>query len=78
MLQKFNRLTVYSTENISTNYSIEIAYEESEISLWNVPVKIKLVTNWKVSISPRCLNKLAKILKISTKITSKHTVNMNN
>ena len=69
---KFNRLTVYSTENISTNYSIEIAYEESEISLWNVPVKIKLVTNWKVSISPRCLNKLAKILKISTKITSKH------
>ena len=37
-----------------------------------VPVKIKLVTNWKVSISQRCLNKLAKILKISTKITSKH------
>lgn len=69
---KFNRITVYSTENISTNYSIEIAYDESEISLWNVPVKIKIVTNWKVSISPRSLNKLAKILKIPTKITSKH------
>lgn len=69
---KFNRITVYSTENISTNYSIEIAYEESEINLWGVPIKIKLITNWKVSISPRCLNKLAKILEIPTKITSKH------
>ena len=69
---KFNRITVYSTKNISTNYPIEIAYEEAEINLWNVPVKIKLVTNWKVSIPPRCLNRLAKILKISIKISSKH------
>ena len=55
---KFNRITVYSKQNISTNYSIQIAYADAEINLWGAKSKIKVVTNWKVSIDPSCLNKL--------------------
>lgn len=69
---KFNRITVYTKENISTRYSIQIAYENAEINLWGVKNKVKVVTNWKVSIDPKCLNLLSKILYKSTKISSKY------
>lgn len=66
---KFNRITVYTRQNISTNYSIQIAYADAEIWLWGVRSKIKVVTNWKVSIDPSCLNKLGKILKMEIKLS---------
>ena len=69
---KFNRITVYTKQNISTNYSIQIAYADAEINLWGVKSNIKVVTNWKVSIAPSCLNKLSKILKINMKISKNH------
>ena len=34
--------------------------------------KIKLITNWKVSIDPACLNKLAKILCQDVKISANY------
>ena len=67
---KFNRLTAYTKENISTNYSIQIGYDEALINLWGNDAHIKVVTNWKVSIDPTCLNKLAKILKKTANINS--------
>lgn len=69
---KFNRITVYTKQNISTNYSIQIAYANAEINLWGVKNEIKIVTNWKVSINPSCLNKLAKILKMDMKLSQNY------
>ena len=69
---KFNRITVYSKQNISTNYSIQIAYVDVEINLWGAKSKIKVITNWKVSIDPSCLNKLGKILKIDIKLNKNY------
>lgn len=69
---KFNRITVYSKQNISTNYSIQIAYADAEINLWGAKSKIKVVTNWKVSIDPSCLNKLGKILKMDVKLNKNY------
>lgn len=69
---KYNRITVYSKENISTNYSIQIGYQEEIINLWDVESKIKIVTDWKVSIFPSCLNNLAKILYLNSKISATH------
>lgn len=69
---KFNRITVYTKKNISTNYSIQIAYANAEINLWSVKSKIKVVTNWKVSIDPSCLNKLGKILNINMKLSKNY------
>jgi len=69
---KFNRITVYTKQNISTNYSIQIAYDTAEITLWGAISKIKVVTNWKVSIAPSCLNKLGKILKINMKLNKNY------
>ena len=69
---KFNRITVYSKQNISTNYSVQIAYVDAEINLWGAKSKIKVVTNWKVSINPSCLNKLGKILKIDIKLNKNY------
>ena len=69
---KYNRVTVYTKENISTSYSVQIAYVDATINLWDITSKIKVITNWKVSIGPRCLNKLGKILKVQTKINSKY------
>ena len=36
---KYNRITVYSKQYISTRYSIQIAYTESEIDLWGIKIK---------------------------------------
>ena len=69
---KYNRVTVYTKENISTSYSVQIAYVDATVNLWDITSKIKVITNWKVSIGPRCLNKLGKILKVQTKINSKY------
>lgn len=69
---KFNRVTVYTKENISSKYSIQIAYTEAEITLWGVNNKIKVVTNWKVSIDPFCLNKLGNILKIDSRLSTNY------
>ena len=69
---KYNRITAYTKENISTNYSVQIGYTDASIDLWGTEAKIKIITNWRVSISPPCLNKLGKALHIPTKISSRH------
>ena len=69
---KYNRITAYTKENISTNYSIRIGYTESLLELWNTDLKIKVVTDWEVSIDPSCLNKLGKILHKNIRISSKY------
>lgn len=67
---KYNRLTVYSQIDISSNYSIQVGYIEKEIHLWEHPSKVKVVTNWRVSIAPSVLNKLAKMLRIELRLSS--------
>ena len=69
---KYNRITVYSKTYIATRYSIQIAYTEVELQFWKINNKIKIINNWKVAIDPRCLNKLAKMVMIQTKISSKY------
>lgn len=69
---KYNRVTVYSKQNISTDYSIQIAYSEAEITLWNIKSHIKILNNWKVSIMPTCLNKMGKMIKMTHAINSKY------
>ena len=69
---KYNRITVYSKQYISTRYSIQIAYTESEIDLWGIKNKIKILNNWKVAIDPACLNKLARMLMLQTRINRKY------
>lgn len=69
---KYNRITVYTKQNISTNYSVQVAYTDAAINLWGIESKIKIITNWKVSIDPRCLNKLGKVLKIDTRLSSNY------
>ena len=61
---KFNRLTVYTKINFSSNYSIQIAYSDVNFTLWGKSNTIKFVTGWRVSIAPTCLNLLGKILQI--------------
>ena len=69
---KYNRLTVYAKENISTGYPVKIGYTTEEINLWDISSDVKIVTNWRVSIDPKCLNKLAKMLCRPTKLNSQY------
>ena len=69
---KFNRITAYSKQNISTGYSINIGYTDTTIDLWGIASNIKVITNWCVSIAPTCLNKLGRILNISLKISKNY------
>lgn len=69
---KYNRITVYTRERISTHYSVQIKYINTALTLWNVISPIKVVTQWKVSIDPHCLNRLAAILKMPAKLNSKY------
>lgn len=70
---KYNRITVYTTENISTNYAIQIGYEEIPIQLWEIETQIKIVTDWKVSIEPKCLNLLSKIVKVNASLNNTYS-----
>lgn len=65
---KYNRVTVYSKMTITTYYSIQIAYTETEPELWGIRNNIKVLNDWKVAIDPTCLNKLSKMLMKHTKI----------
>ncbi len=69
---KYNRITIYSTKMIGSKYSVQIAYAESEIKLWGINNKIKILDGYIVSIAPTCLNKLARMVKISTSINHKY------
>lgn len=69
---KYNRITVYTTENISSSYAIQIGYDEIPIKLWDIETQIKIVTEWKVSIEPKCLNLLSKIIKLDLNLNSRH------
>ena len=69
---KFNRITVYSKQNISTGYSINIGYTDTLIDLWGIASNIKIITNWRVSIAPTCLNKLGRILNIPLRLNASY------
>lgn len=69
---KYNRITAYTKENISSDYSIQIGYHDIPIKLWGISTNIKVITNWFVSIDPTCINKLGKILNLGTNITSRY------
>lgn len=69
---KFNRLTVYTKEDIITGYCIQIAYSEVEVPLWSKTTKIKIVTDWKVAIDPSVINSFAGILGNELKISSNY------
>lgn len=69
---KYNRITTYTQQNISTSYSIQIEYAPATISLWGIDTEIKIITAWTVSIDPRCLNKLGKILRLPIKLSSNY------
>lgn len=69
---KYDRITAYTTTDISTNYSVQIGYTDTTIKLWGIESDIRVITNWSVSIEPRCLNRLAKILYVPMKLTAKY------
>lgn len=69
---KFNRITVYTKLNISTSYSIKITYATSQIDLWGVQSAIKVIKDWSVSINPKCLNQIGKIINRHCSIKSTH------
>lgn len=69
---KYNRLTVYTKEDISTNYSIQICYEEIQVKIWEHSSKIKVLTKWKVSIEPSSINKFASFFGDELKISSNY------
>lgn len=74
---KYNRLTVYTKADISTNYCIQICYEETEVKIWKYPSKIKVLTKWKVSIEPSALNKFAGFFGDELRISSKYNEYIN-
>ena len=69
---KYNRITAYTQLDISTGYSVQIDYVPSFINLWGVDTEIKIITAWRVSVDPKCLNKLGKILNMRLQLSSKH------
>lgn len=69
---KYNRLTMYTKLNISTNYAVQVGYAESDIALWKNISKIKVVTRWRVSIDPTVLNNFSTIIGQKIALTSRY------
>ena len=69
---KYNRITAYTKQNISTSYSIKVHYENCNIKLWGIDLSIKVITNWEVAVDTRCLNLISKIINIPTKLSTNY------
>lgn len=69
---KYNRITAYTKENISTGYSIKIHYENCGIKLFGIDSNIKIITDWEVSVEPKCLNLIGKIIGIPTTLSARY------
>lgn len=69
---KFNRITAYTKEDISSSYTVQVGYVDAPVNLWEINTSIKVITGWAVSVDPVCLNKLAKILKMPTRLSSSY------
>ncbi len=69
---KFNRITVYTKEDIVSPYSIQISYNEASVKILDEPSYIKIVSSWRVSIDPAILNKVASIVGIETKLSANY------
>ena len=69
---KYNRITAYTQLDIVTGYSVQVDYVPSYINLWGIDTEIKIVTDWHVSVDPKCLNKLGKILNMPLQLSSKY------
>ena len=69
---KYNRVTAYSKYDLSSNYSIQIGYTQASLHLWDQPTSIKIITSWRVSISPAALNKLSKIVRLDLRLSSRY------
>lgn len=69
---KYNRITAYTKEDISSSYPVQIGYTVANVNLWGVDTEIKVITGWRVSIDPRCLNKFAKILRMPSHLATSY------
>lgn len=69
---KYNRITAYTKENLTTNYSVKVGYINAAIDLWGIKSNIKIITSWAVSIEPSYLNKFAKILRKPTTLSANY------
>ena len=69
---KYNRITAYTKDDISTSYTVQIGYAEVPMKLWDMETKIKVITTWSVAIAPICLNNLSKILRMPTRLSSQY------
>lgn len=49
-----------------------ILHVPSFINLWGVNTEIKIITAWRVSVDPKCLNKLGRILNMRLQLSSKY------
>lgn len=67
---KYNRIIAYTKIDISTHYPIQICFEEVEASIWDNLTKIKVITNWRVSIDPAVLNKFSLLVGKDMRISS--------
>jgi len=70
---KYNRITAYTKQNISTSYSIKVHYENCNIKLWGIDSSIKVITDWEVAVDARCLNLIGKIINIPTKLSANYS-----
>ncbi len=59
---KFHRITLYSKKKIATQYAIQISYKEAEYEMWGIKSTMKILDEYKVAISPRAINILAKLV----------------
>ena len=69
---KYNRITAYTKSDMSMDYSVQIDYASAYINLWEINTEIKIITSWRASVDPKCLNKLAKILNMPLQLTTKY------
>lgn len=73
IINKFDRITVFSKTEIISNYSIKLSYVNRNVEIFNNSIEVKILNNWMVSVRPCEINNLGKIFSKNLKIQSGQT-----
>lgn len=69
-VSKFDRIIAFTNLEISDNYAIRASIVNTNISIFDKDIPIKIIVEWMVSIRPCELSNLMKIFGINLKISS--------
>lgn len=66
---KQDRITVFATDDVMSNYAIKLNIKKIEINILNVDVEVSVINDWEIAVRPCELKNFSKIFGFEQNIT---------